>query len=162
MVGEIMTGLAIFKSMLDTARALKDISDAAGRNAVMIDLQEKILTAQAQYAALLERKDEIEKELMSVKAWEAEKQRYQLTDYGAGTFAYALKEAMSNGEPPHRLCAKCYQEGHKSILQFFRKLIKQEEHYCPRCKITYTLGAPSDPKNWPSLPMGGGPNDWMR
>ena len=55
MAGELLAGIGLFKSMLDTARGLKDMNDTAVRNAAAIDLQEKILTAQAEQATLIER-----------------------------------------------------------------------------------------------------------
>src|SRR5215831_2322334 len=54
MVGELIAGLGAFKTMFDIAKGLKDINDAATRNAAVIELQEKILIAQAQQAALVE------------------------------------------------------------------------------------------------------------
>ena len=45
MASELIAGLGLFKTMLDMAKGLKDISDAAVRNAAVIDLQEKILAA---------------------------------------------------------------------------------------------------------------------
>jgi hypothetical protein len=134
-------GLGIFKSLLDTAKVLKDASDAAVRNAVAIELQEKILAAQEQQAALLERVSDLETEVASFKAWEAEKQRYDLTDYGGGTFAYALKAEASGSEPPHRICAACYQKGHKSILQNLGGVQNGRERYkCPSCETVFNLG----------------------
>ncbi len=47
MVSEIFAGLGAFKTMFDIAKGLKDINDAAARNAAVVELQEKILAAQA-------------------------------------------------------------------------------------------------------------------
>lgn len=117
MATELVMGLGLFKTMFDLAKGMKDISDATVRNGVAIELQEKILAAQLQQASLIQSIGELEKKVANLEAWETEKQRYQLTDFGGSTFAYALKPEASNGEPAHRLCAACYQKGHKSILQ---------------------------------------------
>lgn len=141
MVSEAIAGLSIFKTLLDTAKGLKDINDAAVRNTVAIELQEKILTAREQQAASLERISELEKEVTRFEAWEAEKQWYQLTDFGGGTFAYALKPEAGNGEPAHRICAACYQKGHKSILQNGGGRASGREAWnCPACKHEFFLG----------------------
>src|SRR6516162_2494056 len=103
MVGEVFAGLGAIKTAFDIAKGLKDIDDAARRNAAVIELQEKILTAQQAQMALVERIDELEKEVASFEAWAREKKRYKLTDYGGGTFAYALKPEEAQGEPPHRI-----------------------------------------------------------
>ena len=55
------------------------------RNDVIIDLQEKIFTAQQVQSELLNRLNELEKSLASFEAWEAETQRYQLKDFGGNT-----------------------------------------------------------------------------
>jgi hypothetical protein len=108
MVGEVFAGLGAIKTAFDIAKGLKDIDDAARRNAAVIELQEKILTAQQEQMALVERIGELEKQIERFETWEAEKKRYKLTDYGGGTFAYALKPEEAQGEPEHRICAHCY------------------------------------------------------
>ena len=56
MVAEIFGGISAIKSALDIAKGLKDIDNAARRNAAVIELQEKILAAQhAQYRRWLRR-----------------------------------------------------------------------------------------------------------
>lgn len=140
-IAEAMAGLGVFKSALDVAKGLKDITDPTARRAAVIELQEKILTAQAAQTALVDRVRELEAQVARFEAWEREKERYQLTDYGAGTFAYALKPEAAGGEPPHRLCAACYQKGHKSILQTEGTTThKQERCACPECKSVFNFG----------------------
>src|SRR5262249_3392802 len=55
MVGEVFAGLGAIKTAFDIAKGLKDIDDAARRNAAVIELQEKILAAQQEQMALVER-----------------------------------------------------------------------------------------------------------
>jgi hypothetical protein len=140
MAGELIAGLSIFKSMMDMAKGLKDVSDAAIRYSTAIELQEKILAAQAQQTALIERISDLEKQVAGFEKWETEKQRYKLTDYGGGTFAYALKPEAAEGEPPHRICAACYQRGHKGILQGTGTGFGQEFFRCMACKTDQVFG----------------------
>jgi len=140
MAAEVIAGLGALKTAFDLAKGLKDIDNAARRNAAVIELQERLLTAQAAQSALLERVSELEKEVARFETWEAEKQRYKLTDYGGRTFAYALKQEEAKGEPPHRICAHCYQEGHRSILQFSTKSEGQDYYDCGRCKTRQSFG----------------------
>jgi hypothetical protein len=109
--------LGVFKSMYDTAKALKDMNDANIRNTAVIELQEKILSAQSEQAELIEMAGALKARVAELEAWDAEKKKYKLTDLGRGMSAYTLKEGMENGEPPHHLCGACYNEGHKSIMQ---------------------------------------------
>lgn len=118
MVPEIYAGIGAIKTAFDMAKGLKDIDDAARRNAAVIELQEKILSAQSAQAALVEAVSVLEKEVADLKAWGSDKQRYDLVKVeGSDIFAYAVKEAARNGEPNHYLCATCYQNGKKSVLQ---------------------------------------------
>ena len=135
MVGEVFAGLGAFKTMLDLAKRFKDIDDRATRNTVAIELQEKILAAQEQQSALVAQVRALEEEVAALKAWDADKQRYQLTKIGKdGVFAYGLKEGMEAGEPDHKLCVNCYNQGQKSVLQMEVRVPGMDEVLaCPRC-----------------------------
>ena len=74
MAAELITGLGIFKSLFDMAKGLKDVNDATIRNGAIIELQETILSAQEQQAALVEHIRELEKEVARFETWETEKQ----------------------------------------------------------------------------------------
>ena len=69
----------------DVFTVLAAASDATKRNAqlvefghVIINLQSSIMSIQNQNASLLRDKDDLEKQLVSMKNWETEKQRYAL------------------------------------------------------------------------------------
>jgi hypothetical protein len=140
MVGEVLAGLSAIKTAFDIAKGLKDIDDAARRNAAVIELQEKILIAQQAQMALVERIGELEKQVERFETWKAEKNRYKLTDYGGGTFAYALKPEEAQGEPEHRICAHCYESGHRALLQFSHKSGGQDYFDCLSCKTQQAFG----------------------
>lgn len=84
--------MSLFKSLMDTAKGLKDINDATARNAVAIELQEKILAAQEVQSALIERVRNLEAQTANLEAWEAEKARYELNEVAPKKYAYAAKE----------------------------------------------------------------------
>jgi hypothetical protein len=140
MIGEAMAGASALKTAFDMAKALKDISDATIRNAAVIELQEKILSAQEAQFALVKRVDELEKQVAAFETKSSEMQRYQLKDYGAGTFAYELKESEARGEPMHRACPTCFQKGHISILQFSNKSEGQDWYECWTCNSRKSFG----------------------
>lgn len=140
MVGEAMAGLSVFKSLLNGAKGLKDLNDAAVRNAAVIELQENILTAQAAQAALIERIRELEEEVARLETWKAEKQRYQLTELPPGIYVYRVKEEARGTEPPHSLCATCYANDKKSILQSDEPINGRTKMHCPSCGQTFRIG----------------------
>lgn len=143
MVAEVFAGVGALKSAFDLAKGLKEIDDASRRNAAVIDLQEKILTAQSAQSSMLDRISELEKKVESFERWEREKERYALRDVsGRGEFAYVLKASMQAGEPSHAICVNCYQESKKAVLQFSGKGFEAEKYWrCPVCEnVTTTFG----------------------
>ncbi|MBZ9854297.1 hypothetical protein LB566_10815 [Mesorhizobium sp. CA13] len=116
MFAEAMSGLGAFKAMMDMAKGLKDINDATVRNTAVIELTEKIMSAQSAQAALIGEIGKLEKDLVRFETWEAEKQRYELHKLHPGILIYRLKTGMENGEPPHEICANCYNNGVKLLL----------------------------------------------
>ncbi len=117
MPSEVFAGISAFKAMMDIAKSIKDMDSAASRNAAVIELQEKIFAAQAVQSELFERVRNLEEQVTQYEAWETEKQRYELYDHGDGKLTYSLKEGVSPPEPPHEICANCYQKNKKSLLQ---------------------------------------------
>ena len=141
MVGEVIAGLGAIKTAFDIAKGLKDINDATTRNAAIIELQEKILSAQAAQSGLVESIHDLKKEVAGFEKWDAEKERYVLTDFGGNTFAYALKREAANSEPAHRICPNCYERRQKSLLQFRgRDAFQRDMYECHGCKTEFTFG----------------------
>ena len=150
MVAEVMTGLGAVKTALDVAKGLKDISDATVRNNAVIELQELILSAQQAQFALTEHISQLEKQVADCKAWEREKERYELKELMSGYFAYALKEGVGKVEPEHYLCASCYSNGKKEILQGNTSCTGLRIIRCGSCnaKIAHSKGPPAKPIKW--------------
>jgi len=115
-LAETFGGLSALKTAFDMAKALENIHETTVRDRAIIDLQKEILAAQAAQFSRVDSVRALEKEVTQLKAWDADKQRYKLTELKPGVVAYALKEGMENGEPAHKLCASCYNSGHKSFL----------------------------------------------
>jgi hypothetical protein len=137
MAAELIASLSIFKTMFDMAKALQGIHNTATRDRAVIELQKEILSAQTAQSALIEQVGNLEKEVAHLKAWDGEKQRYELKDLHRGLFAYIPKEGMESGESPHALCTNCYQHGVKSILQSSGHLnVHDHFWFCPSCKMS--------------------------
>lgn len=137
MASELIAGLGAIKTAFDLAKGLKDIDDATRRNAAVIELQEKILSAQMAQATLIERVGDLEKEVTRFETWDTEKKKYELKELYSGFFCYILKEAEEAGEAAHAICANCYQRGSKSILQSNGEpQMFRHAWHCPACKTT--------------------------
>src|SRR5581483_6141929 len=103
MAGEIFAGLGAIKTAFDMTKGLQDIHDAVTRDRAVIELQKEILAAQSTQSALIERVNDLEREVAQLKAWDADKARYQLKRIQTGVTVYALKDGVEGGEEPHYL-----------------------------------------------------------
>jgi hypothetical protein len=125
MIAEIGAGLSSAKALIDIAKGLHAAATQAEVNEVKIALQGEVLNiqaalmaAQAAESASTERIHELEQEIVRLKDWEGEKQRYELVRIDNKAVAYMAKAGMERGEPPHWLCTKCFNHGVPSIMQF--------------------------------------------
>lgn len=169
-VADFAVAISSLQAAFDLAKTFIGIHDQTIIREKAIELQGKItsaqasaVAAQANQATSLKRVAELEKEVADLKAWDAEKKNYQLTNVrppnapGGKAWAYALKEKTGSTEPPHLLCERCYQDGCKSILQEeSRDLGRINVLFCPRCgleisrtgvwsRMTPRYGAPKPP-----------------
>lgn len=93
------------------------LRDAETFRAKSIEMQQTIINAlesgiaarEAQ-GAQLDRIRALEAEVARLRAWDAEKRRYELKRVGQGTVAYVLKPEARGAEPPHWLCPDCLRE----------------------------------------------------
>jgi superfamily II helicase len=124
----------ITKSILSLRDEAKIHAKVMELNAAIMDAQNSALSAQLSSLAQVGRIRELEERLVQMENWEREKQRYELHEVSPGVLTYTLKEAMSAGEPAHQLCARCYQDGKKSILQHEHLAVgRTEVLICDRC-----------------------------
>lgn len=148
----IAQGLGALKAMKDILEATIGLRDATAFRERQIEFQGKIIDAQNALSALQEERTTLietihqrEEEIARIKAWETEKQRYELKDIstGNGSFAYMIKPDAQSGEPLHCLCASCYERGKKRIMQIGRLVHTRRVWSCPDCKNDILL------VNWP-------------
>ncbi|WP_420415254.1 hypothetical protein [Roseibium sp.] len=122
MPSEVFAGITAFKTLLDITKSLSELDEAASSKATLetseiIKLQTALLTAQHEQLALVERVGSLKERLAEFENWESEAERYELQDIGKGSSAYVLKPEVSTEEKAHYLCATCFQNRKKSILQ---------------------------------------------
>jgi len=102
----------------------------------IMSLQTAIIGIQSQNQELLEENNRLKQEIISMKNWEAEARKYSLKEIIAGVFVYAINEDQRGTEPGHWLCAHCYTNKQKSILQKGERLPGGggDLYDCPNCK----------------------------
>ena len=152
-ISSIAAVASSLKTAGDITKTAIGLRDAQALQAKIIELNHVIIAAQSSaisahlaQTSLVERIRELETKLAQLEGWEVEKKRYALKDYGGDTFAYELKSDAAEGEPSDRICAACYQQGNKSILQFKDKTYARQDAYeCPACKTVFALGHRNEP-----------------
>ena len=148
MVGIVEAGAALssIKTAIEMVRGVHSLKTGTDINLAIISIQQTLLDAQS--AALQDREKQMEllstiaelsKRLDARNALEQDKGRYTLTEFPTGRFAYVLKPEAANGEPSHKLCTTCFNDGKKSILQVKQKHSGGESVICPTCKEALTL-----------------------
>ena len=140
MVGDLLAGVGALKTAYDIAKGLKDIDDKVTLNAAVIELQERILSAQQAAFEAVEDLRGYRSELESYRDWDKVADRYSLKDFGGGTFAYELKQDTDSSEPAHLVCPRCFQNRAKSILQYQHTTYGRRYFDCPGCNKTFALG----------------------
>jgi hypothetical protein len=123
-VSAIAGALASLNAAVNITKAMKDLRDWSIVQSKVIELQSTILEAQSglfaaneERSALIEKIRQLEKQVADLEAWNSEKERYALTDVGGGNVAYLPKPSMRGTGPAHYMCANCYEQRKKSILQ---------------------------------------------
>ncbi|WP_067105346.1 hypothetical protein [Sphingopyxis granuli] len=151
MLAELTAGYQATKAALDITKGIQALKTEAEVNAAIIDIQRltieaqhSLMQAQASHTALIGRITELEQEIVRLKDWETERQRYQLRQIDSSAFAYMHKPGMENGEPAHWLCTQCFDSGHRSILQPYeaggsQRGGAQMRHRCNRCSAVVSV-----------------------
>lgn len=137
----ISAAASSLKAAADIAKTLGELKSLGDVQARVIELQSKILAAQSsalaaqsEQATLIQQLAEVEREVVRVKAWDQQKQRYKLVSPWPGGAFYALCAEHKEEEPAHWLCTSCYEGGRKSILNQFEGPRGFTKIVCPVCK----------------------------
>ena len=140
------TALVAFNQAHQLIKALLGLKIDSEVLAHVAKLQSELATAQLGYldaieknTALVTSKNDLEKEITQLKAWANEKQRYKLTQIQTGVYACVLKESEANGEPPHWICADCYNKGKKFILSKNRESYQDKMYRCTECGFSANI-----------------------
>lgn len=157
-VAETAAGLGALKTALDIAQGMSNLNKDAEFNLRLIELQQKIIEAQQAAMQSNERQSSLQRQVDELRDAKADLSRYRLVDHGDETFVYELKDGDASGDPPHKICPRCFLNNKKSVLQFVRTHNGQRKYKCPECGEEFSLGMRV--KKSPSG-RSGGPTGWM-
>jgi hypothetical protein len=136
----VTTLFGTLKSIKEAADSLISLRDehlimgkVAEINSKLIDAQQGIFAVNAERSELVQTVGELEKEIADLKAWNVEKERYQLIALVSNVMAYRLRSTESGTEPTHLLCANCFTDGKKSFLNQNVRGTSIDIFKCNRC-----------------------------
>lgn len=136
-IGGALSSLKMAREIAKTMLAIRDdklmLEKVLELNAIILSAQESALSAQRAQFALIDRERDLEKEIAAMKDWSSEKRNYQLEEVGFGAFAYVYHSQENSSEPVHKICANCYQQDIKSILQMEIRKPLAEVLVCNAC-----------------------------
>ena len=152
MIAEISAGLSSMKAAKDVLQAFNGVQTAIAVQEVkftlqslILDAQQGLFAAQEAQSAHVRRIADLEQEIMRLKDWSADKERYHLVDVWNGSVAYTPKPGMEGGEPAHWLCSNCFNQGRKSYLAAQGQVGPNVVWKCNDCKGTVAIGARTRP-----------------
>lgn len=151
---ELAGAFSSLNSAVKFLQTLNSIKTAAELNEVKVRLQADILQgqqglfeAQQAQASALSRIADLEQQIMDMKKWNADKQNYELVEILPAGFAYMEKIEMGSGQPAHWLCANCFEQSQKSILQLKKEARPWATYHCNRCSAEMTVFSRSRPQH---------------
>jgi hypothetical protein len=140
---DLAIGLTAFNTMMNAAKAFKDMKEDSVRLQASIDLQRDIFATQQNYTELLKTVGALEAKIASFETWERDSKRYELKEDGGGRVkAYALKDGVEPPELPHTACPDCYRQRKITIVQTVHHFVGRAESL--KCQVcgweAYTQG----------------------
>jgi hypothetical protein len=151
-MGSIAAAIGSLKTASDLAKAFIGVRDSTVIQGKVIELQSAILAAQSSALAaqseqftLLNKVLQLEEEVAKARAWDAEKQKYELKRIYPGIVAYALKPETGGAEPRHWLCANCFEQGRKSYLHVQNPLYAMHIYRCQLCSSKFEIDSSISP-----------------
>lgn len=130
------------KNAYDLAKDLTALQVSAEYNSKISQLfadilaaREEALAKQEERAALLSEIRQLKEEAAKREDWLTEKQKYELRRLYPNAVGYLLKPEARGNQPPHALCAQCFESGKKGFLQPDGKLGARMmmSHRCSSC-----------------------------
>lgn len=121
----------LVKSFFETRDRTINLEQVNALQSEIASIYAGYLALQQQCLSLIAEKDNLKKEIARFETWEEQKKRYKLyRPWKMSSIVYALEESQSNGEPPHWICADCYEDGKRRILQCRHGKSGYEEFFC--------------------------------
>lgn len=136
----IASAASSLKVAFDIGKLAIGLRDAEMMRSKIIEMQGEIssalasaIAAQTDQMTILQRVNDLEKEMAQLKEWDAKKDNYELKPFAPGAVAYMLKPNVRGSTPPHWLCAQCFENRKKSVLQLAATMSSMWIYHCSGC-----------------------------
>ena len=103
-------------TLVETIKKFLGAKDAATRSELAIELTKEVLSVKQADTMLRAEISDLKEKVANFESWDIEKQRYSLVKLEPGILVYRQKSEMEYVDPPHELCADCYNKNQKSFL----------------------------------------------
>jgi hypothetical protein len=115
-LGALKAAADLSKSLIDAIGAGKLREQAYGLHGEILGAYQSAIAAREAEAALKERVRDLETEIARLKTWDGGAGRYKLQQLGNTALAYVYQGDSDGAEPPHWLCATCFDKRQKGYL----------------------------------------------
>lgn len=129
--GFVTGATAAVKGIVEMTK--KPAPDVSEIKRLAIEVIDQLLEAKAAQMTMQDALMKLQDEQKKRDRFQAEAHRYALTRTDLGAMVYSLKPDEARGEPPHDLCATCFEDQIKSVLQ----PVKSNTLGCNRCGGTF-------------------------
>lgn len=146
------SAIAGLSALAKTVADIASSNDAAQRNALLIEFQKALIQTQGitaseqrKNASLAARNQELEQEIVRLKDWAAERDKYELKEVATGIFARVEKSYVGPLKSAQKFCANCFEQREKRILQFQNVEVgRKKSLVCGHCKSTVVFHSYAD------------------
>lgn len=134
-LGSAQAAGAMIKSLAGMKSAVDINAKAIELQGVILSLQGDIGNAIAAQAQLAQENQQLKNQLAEIERFHGEAANYNIFQPWPGILVYARKDSVQRSSPPHYLCANCYQNNKKSILQ---QVLKNHmlNFTCSSCQVS--------------------------
>jgi len=123
MYAEMIATIQSAKALFEIVKANKGLAEYNEIVAAVSEVNTKLMSAtgvalasQEKQMSLSNRISDLEKEIVDLKNWNHEAERYQLSALCPDVTVFTLKPGMENDEAPHKLCTACFGKRQKGYL----------------------------------------------
>ena len=142
MINELMMAsqsVQALGTLLKAANGLANYNEIVAKvsdvNSKLMGANAVALAAQEKQSSLATKVQELEGEVAKLKDWSVEAERYEVKEVATGVFAYLGKGQAVKLQSAQKLCANCFNQGTKSLLQQQHVEVgRQLSLVCHRCK----------------------------